>query len=251
MKKIGIIGGSGLEDLSADGLTFVKKIVYHTRETEYGETSPVAEFSIHDTRYYLMSRHGLDHSMSPSSVNYIANIKYLKDVGCDSIISITACGSLRPYMQLGDLVFPDQFIDFTHSRENSYYKNIIGNVKHTAMGKPIDSKLKHLLLNFTSKIEDTIIHSRGTVVTIEGPRFSTAAESRMYQIWGGDIVNMTSATEIALANELAIPIVVIAMVTDFDAWKEDDEHASWEVIKEVLSKNKHKVVQLLKYFINL
>jgi len=246
MKIIGIIGGSGLEDLT----TLIKtvdeniKLKYFTENTKYGLTSPIAEFTIEDYHVYLVSRHGLNHEISPSDVNYLANIYFLHFVGCTEIISITACGSLKEHINIGDMVFVNQFIDFTSGRIN--YIPDSKKVKHTAMAQPIDKSLMNKLIDAAKELSGKHI---STVVTIPGPRFSTVAESKMYRIWGADIINMTSSTEISLANEFEIPIAVIAMVTDYDAWKEYGVHANWEDIKKIMRENTYKIIELLKKYL--
>lgn len=240
MKKIGIIGGSGLEDFSFSD----EKIIKEVKHTLYGDTSPIGQISLDDKLLYIVSRHGINHEHGPSDVNYQANIYFLAKLAkCDFIIITTACGSLRENIKKGTLCFPTQFIDWTNqiSRKNSYYR-YGKSLSHTSMGHPIDTgKYRDLI--------ETKEPAGKTIITIEGPRFSTMSESNMFRLLGADIINMTSSTEIALANELDIPVIVIAMVTDYDAWKEDEAPADWKEIKKVMNENSNKVIALLKKII--
>ena len=241
MKKIAIIGGSGLEN---------PEILQHQERksvtTPYGD--PSSDFTcgfIGGTEVVILSRHGREHTITPSKVNNRANLHAIKQLGCTHILATTACGSLREHIGRGDLVIPDQFIDFTRHREITFFDSFkAGEMKHTPMADPFDKKLSALL--FAAGREHNLnIHSGGCIVTIEGPRFSTRAESKMFRSWGGDLINMSTAPECVLANELGIPYAAIAMATDFDSWKEDEEPVSWEEILRVFGKNVHNVIDIL------
>ncbi len=226
MTKIGIIGGSGLNKVNI--LEKPSKVKAYNK---FGEaSSEILSGTIEGKEVLILTRHGLEHTIPPSQVNYRANIRALKDAGCTHILSTTACGSLKEAYKMGHFVIPDQFIDFTKNRINTFFDKFKpGMPIHTPMANPFDENLRKILTNAcgNSKAE---YHETGTVVTIEGPRFSTKAESNMYRILNGDIINMTVATECALANELEIPYATIALVTDYDCWKEDEEPVSWEVV---------------------
>ena len=241
MTRIGIIGGSGLEN--PEILTLPHEIII---STPYGApSSELLTGKVGRTEIVILSRHGRDHSIPPSAVNNRANIFALKEAGCTHIISSTACGSLREEIGRGDIVIPDQFIDFTRHRDITFFEKFEpGKMNHTPMADPFDKNLRELIIT-TAKSAGLPIHERGTMVTIEGPRFSTRAESKMFRIWGADIINMSVSPEVILANELGIPYATIAMSTDYDCWKEDEVPVSWEAVIDVFSNNVHNVLKLL------
>jgi 5'-methylthioadenosine phosphorylase len=173
----------------------------------------------------------------------------LKDAGCTHIIATTAVGSLREEIGRGDIVIADQFIDFTRLRTVSFHDKFEPHhPEHASMAEPFDKSLRKLL-NGGCKELNIKHHAKGTVVTIEGSRFSTKAESRMFRQWGADIINMSVAPEAILANELGIPYAVIAMSTDYDCWKEDEEPVTWEAILKIFGENVNKVTKLLMHII--
>lgn len=235
--KIGIIGGSGLDN---------PKIISNPKEinlkTPYGKTSDkLTSGFIGKTEVVILARHSKNHSISPTKVPYQANIWALKEIGCTQILATTACGSLREEMKPGDLVFVDQFIDWTKLRKLTFFED---KVVHTPMAEPFDINLRKKLIeaakNFNFKYHET-----GTMITIEGPRFSTRAESKMFKLWGADLINMSIVPEVTLANELKIPYQSIAMVTDYDCWKENEESVSFELILNRMKENSEKVKKLL------
>jgi len=240
MVKIGIIGGSGLDD---------PKILQEANEvsveTPYGNPSSVltaGKISGIDT--ILLTRHGKKHELSPTQVNYRANIHALKDQGVTHILATTACGSLKEEIDRGDFVIIDQFIDFTKYRKNTFHESFEHGMEHQVMADPFDAVLRNALYEASAKLGFTT-HNGGTVVTIEGPRFSTRAESRMFRMWGADVINMSIATEASLANEAGIPYAAVAMSTDYDCWKEDEEVPPWQEILAVFEKNADNVIKLL------
>ena len=241
MVKIGIIGGSGL-----DNPEFLKEAKDINVDTPYGKpTSPLKLGKINDVDVVLIARHGREHTIPPTQVNYRANIQALKDQGCSHILATTACGSLREDIDRGDLVILDQFIDFTRLRKISFFEEFApGDMKHTPMADPYSEELRKILIE-TAKELNLKYHETGTVVTIEGPRFSTRAESNMFRIWGADVVNMSIAPETILANEAGIPYAAVAMSTDYDCWKEDEAPVTWEEILEIFGKNVNNVIALL------
>jgi 5'-methylthioadenosine phosphorylase len=193
----------------------------------------------------ILSRHGKDHTIPPSQVNNRANIYALKNIGCTHILATTACGSLREEIHRGDIVIPDQFIDFTRHRSITFFEEFEpGKMKHSPMADPFDKSLRELIICSAWNI-GLNTHDKGTVITIEGPRFSTRAESKMFRIWGADIINMSIAPEAILANELGIPYAAIAISTDYDCWKEDEAPVSWEEVIAVFNKNVSQVLSLL------
>ena len=240
MIKIGIIGGSGLED---------PQILTNVREekvsTPYGQpTSSLKHGMIKEKEVILISRHGRHHQYSPTEVNYRANLYALKEAGVTHVLATTACGSLREEIGRGHLVVLDQFIDFTKHRINTYADKFENGVVHIPMAMPFDEKLRALLYEAATELKIPV-HPKGTVVTIEGPRFSTKAESKMFRIWGADVINMSVATEVTLANEIKIPYAAVAMSTDYDCWKEDEAPVSWDEIVKIFNKNAEKVKRVL------
>jgi 5'-methylthioadenosine phosphorylase len=242
MAKVGIIGGSGLENPD-----IIKSPEEKNVDTPYGNpSSPLLSGSLNGSEIVILSRHGWHHTIPPSKVNNRANIYALKEAGCTHIITTTACGSLREEIRRGDLVIPDQFIDFTRHRDVTFFDEFEpGKMNHTPMADPFDKNLRDLIISSALKI-GLEIHESGTLVTIEGPRFSTRAESRMFRIWGADVINMSVAPEVTLANELGIPYAAIAMSTDYDCWKEDEAPVSWEEVIKVFNGNVSKVLRLLQ-----
>ena len=241
MTKIAIIGGSGLENPD-----ILQHAVRRTVQTPYGD--PTSDFIcglIGHTEVVLLSRHGRDHSITPSHVNSRANLHAIKQLGCSHILATTACGSLRENIGRGDLVIPDQFIDFTRQRPITFFDSFQpGEMNHTPMADPFDHYLRDKLIAAGREL-GLNLHTNGCILTIEGPRFSTRAESNMFRKWGGDMINMSTAPECILANELGIPYAAIAMATDFDSWKEDETPVSWEEILKVFGRNVHNVINLL------
>jgi len=241
MTRTGIIGGSGLENPE-----ILKNSEQHVVSTPYGDlASPLLRGIVGNKEIIILSRHGWEHMVPPSQVNNRANIYALKEAGCTHIIATTACGSLREEIGRGDLVIPDQLIDFTHHRIHTFFEEFEpGKMKHTSMPDPFDEKLRNLIVSSAENV-GIKIHPKGTVITIEGPRFSTRAESKMFRMWGADIINMSVAPEAILANELGIPYAAIAMSTDYDSWKEDEVPVSWEEVLAVFDKNVNNVINLL------
>lgn len=240
MAKIGIIGGSGLDDPG-----ILKDTEEISIDTPYGEpSSPLSTGKIGKTDVAILARHGRKHQLNPTQVNYRANIHSLKEAGCTHILATTACGSLKEEIGRGDFVLLDQFIDFTRHRKVTFFDSFENSASHTSMADPFDEKLRGLLYETSIELKLNV-HRKGTVVTIEGPRFSTRAESRMYRVWGADVINMSIAPEAALANEAGIPYAAVAMSTDYDCWKEDEDPVTWNEILEVFNKNADNVIQLL------
>ena len=166
-------------------------------------------------------------------------------MGCTHIVSTTACGSLREDIKRGDILLPDQFIDFTRHRDVTFHDKFEkGKLNHTAMADPFDKTLRELLILNAQKLGFDF-HPTGILITIEGPRFSTRAESNMFRLWGADVINMSVAPECILANELKIPYATIALSTDYDCWKTDEQPVTWEEVLEVFNQNVEKVKILL------
>jgi len=236
--RTGVIGGSGLDDPG-----ILKNPSTETVHTDYGP-AVLNRGMMGDKEIFLIARHGKNHELAPGGVNYRANIAALKLKNVDGILATTACGSLKEEVEPGDFVIPDQFIDFTKNRKSTFFTSFENGITHTPMADPFDPKLRKILLKTAGELNFKT-HEKGTVITIEGPRFSTRAESIMFQSWGADIINMSTATEAALANEAEIPYGVVAMSTDYDCWKQDEEPVSWERIMEIFQTNAQRVKELL------
>ncbi len=242
MARVAIIGGSGFED--PDILKDADPIMMNT---PYGEPSSVfLSGRINGVEVVLVSRHGKSHTITPTQVNNRANIYSIRELECTHILATTACGSLREDIGPGNLVFPDQFIDFTRFRANTFYGEFNpGELQHVPMAEPFDEGLRKLLANEAEAL-GLAKHDSGTVITIEGPRFSTRGESKMFRAWGADIINMSTAPEAILANEAGIPYAAIAMSTDYDSWREGEESVTWEAVLEIFGKNVGNVIQLIE-----
>lgn len=236
--KIGIIGGSGLEDP-----TFIDDYSSTKKTTPYGNpSSELILGKISGIPVVTISRHGKDHKINPTNVNYRANIWALKDQGCTHILSTTACGSLIEDIKPGDFVFPDQFIDRTSKRISTFYDE--SHVQHVPMGSPFCEKTSTALQKQAQQL-GLKFHLTKTVVTIEGPRFSTRAESILFRTWGCDIINMSTVPEVILARECGICYQSIAMSTDYDCWHENEEDVTMEMIFSVMARNAENVKSLI------
>jgi len=242
--KIGIIGGSGMEDPA-----FISDYSSKTVSTPYGKpSSELIIGKITDIPVAILSRHGPGHSINPTNVNYRANVWSLKEEGCTHILAVTACGSLRKRIEPGHFVFPDQFIDRTTKRISTYFDG--SDVQHVSMGEPFSAELRKCLAQACADLKFAH-HDGGTVVTIEGPRFSTKAESMMFRSWGCDVINMSTVPEICLARELELEYQSIAMSTDYDCWHESEAEVTMEMIFAVMEKNVHNVKKLIEHSIPL
>ncbi|MGE5425464.1 MAG: S-methyl-5'-thioadenosine phosphorylase [Syntrophothermus sp.] len=241
MTKIGVIGGSGLENLDI----FTSREELNIR-TFYGSpSSSVYKGVLENAEIFIISRHGRDHTITPSHVNNRANIMALKTLGCNYLIATTACGSLNEAIGRGHIVIPDQFIDFTRSRINTFHETFEpGVLGHVGMAEPFSAKLREMLHTIAAG-KGFPVHPKGTVVTIEGPRFSTRAESKMFRMLGADIINMSTAPEAALAKEAGLEYAAIALSTDYDSWKEDEAPVSWEDVLKVFQENVRHVTEVL------
>jgi 5'-methylthioadenosine phosphorylase len=245
MKKLAVIGGSGLEKLSLFENPGEIEV-----PTPYGlPSSTLYTGTIGRCDVVILSRHGRDHSIPPSQVNNRANIDAIRQLGCTHIVASTACGSLREEIRRGDMVIPDQFIDWTRHRVSTFFEKFEpGVLGHVAMGDPFDHELRSAIIGIANRLA-LPYHGSGTVITIEGPRFSTRAESKMFRLWGADIVNMSVAPEASLAREAGIPYAAIALSTDYDSWKEDEKPVTWEEVLEVFHRYAGNLTALLKEMI--
>jgi len=232
MATIGIIGGSGLYDI--EGIQNVDEPVF--MDTPFGRPSDhFISGDLNGVKVIFLARHGKGHKISPSEINYRANIFVMKLLGVKAIISVSAVGSLREEIKPLDFVVPDQFVDRTNrSREASFFTG--GIVAHVAMADPIAPELREILINSSQKV-GVDVHGRGTYINMEGPQFSTKAESNLYRSWGMDIIGMTNMVEAKLAREAEISYATLAAVTDYDCWHDDHDSVTVEMIIANLKKN--------------
>lgn len=228
--RIGIIGGSGV--YSMPGLENVKEIML---DTPFGSpSSPIIIGELEGKEVAFLIRHGINHSIPPHKVNYRANVFALKMLEVKWIISISACGSLREEYSPGDIIVPDQIFDFTKKRENSFFDSNV--VAHIDVANPFCPTLRKELISGI-KLAGAVIHEQGTTITIEGPRFSTIAESNVFRNWGMSVINMTTSPEAFLAREAEICYAVMNHVTDYDVWHEAESPVNVNQVINVLNKN--------------
>lgn len=228
--KLAVIGGSGLEEIP--GLEDIQKIEL---DTPFGKPSaPIVVGSLEGRRIAFLSRHGIGHHLSPTEVNYRGNIYALKSLGVERVVSISACGSLREDYSLGELVVPDQLYDFTRERKRTFFGE--GFVAHISSADPYCKDLSRQVYNAVQATGATV-HTGGTYITIEGPRFSTRAESNTFRMWGMSLIGMTSAPEAFLAREAEMCYSIMAHVTDLDVWDLEEEPVSVDAVIEVLNRN--------------
>ncbi len=237
--KIGIIGGSGVDDPNI--LKGFKKIKKHT---PYGAVSDLITTGKLDGReVVIIPRHGDSHRIYPTAVNYRANIWAMKELGVTHIIATTACGSLKEEIKPGHLIFIDQFIDRTTKRHQTFYEG--HEVCHIPMAEPFCHSLRKLLKKTAAELKIKS-HAQGTMITIEGPRFSTKAESKMFRQWGADVINMSLVPEVVLAREAGICYASIAMSTDYDCWRESEgDSVTIDQVLAVMAKNAENVKKII------
>ncbi|MBI3355345.1 MAG: S-methyl-5'-thioadenosine phosphorylase [Nitrospirae bacterium] len=228
--SVGIIGGSGLYDI--EGLTSVQEIRVRT---PFGAPSDaIIVGMLEGTRVAFLSRHGRGHQLSPSAINYRANIYALKSLGVSRVISLSAVGSMKESIRPGDVVVPDQFIDLTKRRASTFFEE--GIVAHVAFGEPICAALAQVLAVSSQRL-GARLHRGGTYLCMEGPQFSTRGESRVYRQWGVDVIGMTNMPEAKLAREAELCYATMALVTDYDCWHQTEEAVTVEAILATLHQN--------------
>ncbi|XP_076371284.1 S-methyl-5'-thioadenosine phosphorylase-like [Tachypleus tridentatus] len=242
--KVGIVSGSGLDDpdiLEDRQEKFV--------DTPYGKPSDaLITGKICGVECVLVARHGRKHTINPSEINSRANIWALKQEGCTHILATTACGSLREEIHPGDFIIPDQFLDRTTKRASTFYDggpNSPKGVCHITMHTPFCPHTRQVFKDAIKQLGYTV-HQSGTVITIEGPRFSSRAESNLFRCWGADIINMTTVPEVILAKEAGVCYAAVAMATDYDCWHDEQEAVHLETVLNVLKENGQKAIELLK-----
>jgi 5'-methylthioadenosine phosphorylase len=228
--RIGVIGGSGLYQM--EGLSDVEE---RNITTPFGDPSDVVVIgTLEGVRVAFIARHGRGHRLMPTEVNYRANVFALKSLGVEQVISISACGSLREHLHPGDVVIPDQLFDFTKKRAYTFFGE--GLVTHIGVADPFCVRLSNLLADVVEEAGGTV-HRGGRFITIEGPRFSTKAESFTYRAWGMDIIGMTTSPEVFLAREAEMCYAVMAHVTDYDVWHETEDPVSVGALLATLAAN--------------
>jgi 5'-methylthioadenosine phosphorylase len=228
--RVGLVGGSGLYDLTAIADLREEKV-----ETPFGAPSDAfLTGTLEGVPVAFLSRHGRGHRLSPSEINYRANVCGFKQLGCDALLSASACGSLREEHAPRRAVIPDQFIDRTRHRQDSFFGD--GVVAHAGLADPVCPALSEALEEGARR-GGLDVHRGGTYVCMEGPQFSTRAESRLYRSWGADVIGMTNLTEARLCREAEICYASLALVTDYDCWREATEDVSVETILAILKDN--------------
>ena len=236
---LGVIGGSGLYEI--EGLEDAEEIRI---ETPWGDPSDaLVKGRIGDVGMVFLPRHGRGHRLTPTTVPYRANIDALKRLGCTDVLSISACGSLQEQYAPGDFVMADQFIDRTFAREKTFFGP--GMVAHVSVADPVCSRLSQLAGDAAEKV-GAKVHRGGTYMTMEGPQFSTRAESHLYRQWGCDVIGMTNMPEAKLAREAELPYATIAMVTDYDCWRADEAAVEVTNVLEIMQANTAKAKQAIK-----
>jgi 5'-methylthioadenosine phosphorylase len=236
---LGVIGGSGLYQIGGLEGARWKEIA-----SPWGVPSDaVCRGRIGDVELVFMPRHGRGHRLGPTQLNYRANIDVLKRAGCTDVISLSACGSLKEAYAPGDFVIVDQFIDRTFAREKSFFGE--GVVAHVSMAHPVSSRLAGLLAD-EAAATGAKVHRGGTYLAMEGPQFSSLAESNLYRSWNCDVIGMTNMPEAKLAREAELPYATVAMVTDYDCWHEEVEAVAVTDILKVLHDNAEKARELVR-----
>jgi len=229
-KMVGVIGGSGLYEM--EGLEEVQTV---SLKTPFGNPSdPFIVGRLEGVKIAFLPRHGKGHRISPSSLNFRANIFGMKKLGVQWIIGVSAVGSMKESIHPGEMVIPDQFIDRTTGRASTFFSD--GIVGHISFADPICPVLSEILLQAGKEVGATV-QKGGTYICIEGPQFSTRAESKLYRSWGVDVIGMTNIPEAKLAREAEICYATMALATDYDCWHETEDDVSVEAILQIMHRN--------------
>ncbi len=239
---LGVIGGSGSYDMP--GLTDVE---VQEVSTPFGEpSSPLAIGKLKGRKVVFLARHGKGHIYPPTAVNYRANIYALKMFGVERVLAVSACGSLREDYVPGEIVIPDQLYDHTVSRPRSFFES--GLVTHVSVADPFCPDLSEILASSTEEVSGSV-HRGGCYITIEGPRFSTRAESNIYRAWGMSIIGMTTSPEAFLAREAEMCYAVMAHVTDYDVWHQAEEPVTVEMVFQTVKKNTNLAQEVIAHLV--
>jgi len=242
-QRTGIIGGSGLYEI--DGIEIIEELDI---DTPYGKPSDKLTLAkINEHEVVFLPRHGRTHAIPPHKINYRANIYAMKLAGVSEIISVSAVGSLREDIVPGDFVIVDQFVDRTRERQSTFFDGPV--VAHVSVADPVCGGLRSQLFSACEK-EHIRTHNKGTYLVMQGPQFSTRAESELYRSWGMDIIGMTNMPEAKLAREAEICYATVAMSTDYDCWHEDEDDVSVATVVEVMHSNVIKAKGMLKTYFN-
>ena len=237
---LGIIGGSGLYQI--EGLNQTRWV---EMASPFGKPSDaVLTGELDGLKVAFLPRHGRGHKLPPGEINYRANIDVLKRLGVTDIVSVSAVGSLKENLKPGDFVLVDQFIDRTFARVKSFFGT--GLVAHVSMAHPVCGRLGDMIAGAAKALPEIALARGGTYVVMEGPQFSTKAESELYRSWGASVIGMTNMPEAKLAREAELCYATIAMVTDFDCWHPDHDHVTVEAVIKVLLANAEKARSLVK-----
>jgi 5'-methylthioadenosine phosphorylase len=240
MSTLGIIGGSGLYEL--EGLTQVEEVRI---DTPFGPPSDaVIRGRLGSVTLLFLPRHGRGHRYAPHRINYRANVFALKQLGAEQVLSVSAVGSLKESLHPGDFVLVDQFIDRTRNRASTFFDDF-GLVAHVGFGDPIDAALQHATAE-AARSAGASLHVGGTYVCMDGPQFSTRAESQLYRGWGAAVIGMTNLPEAKLAREAELPYATLAMVTDYDCWHTSEEAVTVEAVIRVLQGNVKRAREVVR-----
>jgi len=237
--RLAVIGGSGFYSM-----TGLEDIHEHDLTTTFGKPSaPVVVGMLEGQPYAFLARHGIGHHISPSEINYQANIYALKMLGVERVVSISACGSLREDYAPGEIVIPDQLFDFTRDRKRTFFGD--GLVAHISVADPYCADLSRQICQ---AVQDTgaTVHAGGSFITIEGPRFSTKAESNVFRAWGMSLIGMTASPEAFLAREAELCYATMAHVTDYDVWHVSEEPVTVEIVVETLNRSTQIAQQAIR-----
>ena len=241
--KLAFIGGSGIYNLD-----IFEKIIEHDIVSVFGKpSSKIIEGKINNNSIFFLSRHGIDHRISPSEINYRANIECLKQLEITDIVSLSAVGSLQNNLDPGTFVIVDQFIDRTINRKKTFFEN--GIVAHVPMAQPTSKILMNLSKNILEKLNIKYSYG-GTYLAMEGPQFSSKAESLLYKSWNCDVIGMTNMPEAKLAREAEIRYASISMVTDFDSWSSEHDEVDLQILLDTMNKNVEKSKNFIKELSN-
>jgi len=241
---LGIIGGSGFYKFP--GLEDVQTVEL---DTPFGKPSaPIVIGTLHERRVAFLARHGLGHTLMPAEVNYRANIYAFKALGVQFVVGVSACGSLRHDFIPGHIVVPDQVVDFTRGRTSSFFDG--GLVAHIGVAEPFCKELSALLVTAADQSQANV-HKGGVFITIEGPRFSTRAESNLFRAWGISIIGMTTCPEAFLAREAELSYATLAHITDYDVWHVTEAPVSVDMVVCTLNENALKASETISNLVKL